>query len=167
MERMGTITSPFSQIQAWAMGGAVSRVAADATAVGEREVGFDISFITGWPPPDPEGAPHKAWVREGWDALRSHSVGVYANFISDEGAAGVQAAYGGGLARLTALKDRWDPANVFRNNANIPPSEGRCPMTVLVTEATGDIGSRVVHRSRKSSGPSRRGPATDRSIDRR
>jgi FAD binding domain/Berberine and berberine like len=124
MERMNAVTSPFSQIQAWAMGGAVSRVAADATAVGKREVGFDISFITGWPPPDPEGAPHKAWVREGWDALRSESVGLYANFISDEGAAGVEAAYGGRLARLTALKDRWDPANVFRLNANIPPSGG-------------------------------------------
>jgi hypothetical protein len=122
MERMGAVTSPFCQIQAWAMGGAVSRVPAGATAVGEREVGFDISFITGWPPPDPEGAPHKAWVRAGWEALRDQSVGLYANFISDEGAAGVAAAYGDRLARLTALKDRWDPANVFRLNANIPPS---------------------------------------------
>jgi hypothetical protein len=49
---------------------------------------------------------------------------VYANFISDEGAAGVHAAYGDRLARLTALKDRVDPENVFRLNANIPPSAG-------------------------------------------
>jgi FAD/FMN-containing dehydrogenase len=44
--------------------------------------------------------------------------------MSDKGAAGVRAAYGGRLARLTALKDRYDPANVFRHNANIPPSAG-------------------------------------------
>ncbi len=50
------------------------------------------------------------------------SVGVYANFISDEGAAGVEAAYGERMERLTQLKDRYDPHNVFRLNANIPPS---------------------------------------------
>ena len=61
-------------------------------------------------------------MREGWEALRPSSVGVYANFLSDEGAAGVEAAYGQRLQRLTALKDRYDPENVFRLNANIPPS---------------------------------------------
>ena len=44
------------------------------------------------------------------------------NFISDEGGAGVETAYGRRLERLTALKDRYDPANVFRMNANIPPT---------------------------------------------
>ena len=63
-------------------------------------------------------------MRERGKALRPHSTGIYANFISDEGAAGVDAAYGARLARLTALKDRYDPANVFRLNANIPPSHG-------------------------------------------
>ena len=47
---------------------------------------------------------------------------MYVNFLSDEGAAGLRAAYGDRLQRLTALKDRWDPANVFRMNANIAPS---------------------------------------------
>jgi Berberine and berberine like len=37
----------------------------------------------------------------------------------------VETAYGHRLKRLTALKDRWDPANVFHMNANIPPSRGR------------------------------------------
>jgi hypothetical protein len=124
MERMATMTSPFAQIQGWAMGGAVTRVAPGATAVGERENGFDISFITGWPPADPDGERHQAWVRDSWDALRGDSVGVYANFISDEGAAGVRSAYGDRIERLTALKDRYDPENVFRMNANIPPSDG-------------------------------------------
>ena len=106
------------------MGGAASRVDPRATAVGEREVGFDVSIIAGWPASDPDGDDHIAWVREGWDALAPHGRGLYANFISDEGAAGVQAAYGERLTRLTALKDRYDPANVLRMNANIAPSEG-------------------------------------------
>jgi hypothetical protein len=49
-------------------------------------------------------------------------VGVYANFLSDEDTAGVGAAYGKRLQRLTALKDRYDPTNFFRLNANIPPT---------------------------------------------
>ena len=68
------------------------------------------------------GERHTAWVRAGWEALRPHSAGVYVNFLSDEGATGLQAAYGDRLQRLIALKDRWDPANVFRMNANIAPS---------------------------------------------
>jgi FAD/FMN-containing dehydrogenase len=121
-ERTAAITAPIAQIAGWAVGGAVSRVDPGVTAVGEREVGFEISFAVGWPPSDGDGERHRAWSRDGWDALRRESAGVYANFISDEGAAGVEAAYGDRVARLTALKDRHDPENVFRMNANIPPS---------------------------------------------
>jgi hypothetical protein len=124
MERVSSFTAPFAQINGWAVGGAVSRVEPGATAVGERDVGFEISLIAAWPPPDPNGERHIAWAREGWEALRPHSAGVYASFISDEGAAGVEAAYGDRLQRLTALKDRYDPTNFFRLNANIPPSRG-------------------------------------------
>jgi hypothetical protein len=123
VERVASSTSPFSQVNGWAMGGAVSRVDPEATAVGEREVGFDVSFAAAWLPPDPEPDRHVAWARTGWEALRPHSAGVYVNFISDEGGAGVETAYGHRLKRLTALKDRWDPANVFRMNANIPPTQ--------------------------------------------
>jgi FAD/FMN-containing dehydrogenase len=124
LERLDTLPTPFSQIAGWAIGGAVSRVEPAATAVGGRDVGFELSLAAAWLPSDPDGERHKAWVRAGWEALRPHSGGVYANFISDEGAAGVKAAYGDRLARLTALKDRVDPANVFRMNANIPPTAG-------------------------------------------
>jgi hypothetical protein len=116
------ITSPLSQIGLWAVGGAVSRVARDATAVDGRDVGFEVNAVAAWPPANPGAARHTAWVREAWEALRPHSAGVYANFLSDEGPSGLDAAYGARLARLTTLKDRWDPDNFFRLNANIPPS---------------------------------------------
>jgi FAD/FMN-containing dehydrogenase len=118
----GAITSPLSYVAGFAMGGAAARVDPDATAVGERGTGFELNIVAGWPPPDPAPERHLAWVRQGWTALRPHANGVYSNFLSDEGPAGVQAAFGSRLRRLTALKDRWDPANVFRHNANIAPS---------------------------------------------
>jgi hypothetical protein len=117
-----SITSPLSQVALWAVGGAASRVSPDATAVGPREVGLELNVVGGWLPNDQSPERHVSWVRGGWEALRAHSVGVYTNFLSDEGAEGVEAAYGTRLARLTALKDRWDPTNFFRMNANIAPS---------------------------------------------
>jgi FAD/FMN-containing dehydrogenase len=121
--QLEVIPTPFSQIGIWAVGGAVSRVDPTATAVGEREVGFEVNIAAAWSPSDPNGQSHTSWVRETWDSLRPGSVGVYANFLSDEGAEGPDAAYGGRLQRLTALKDRYDPENVFRLNANIQPSQ--------------------------------------------
>jgi hypothetical protein len=125
VERVETVTSPFSLVNGWAIGGAASRVAPGATAVGEREVGFELRMIAVWQPGDPDGERHEAWVRDGWEALRPHASGrQFASFLADEGAAGVRAAYGDRLARLTALKDRHDPDNVVRFNVNVPPSEG-------------------------------------------
>jgi FAD/FMN-containing dehydrogenase len=117
-------TSPFAQINGWAVGGAVSRVADDATAVGDRHEGFEMSITVGWPPPDTEPDRHTAWVRRAWEALRPYGEGVYANFISDEGTSGVEYAYGGRLQRLQALKAIHDPDNFFHLNNNIAPSAG-------------------------------------------
>ena len=119
------VTTPFSLVSGWVVGGAVSRVVPDATAVGEREVGFELRHIAVWSPEDPDAERHQAWVRQGWEALRPHSNGrQYATFLADEGEAGIQAAYGPQLRRLTALKNRYDPENVFHLNTNIAPDRG-------------------------------------------
>jgi FAD binding domain/Berberine and berberine like len=124
VERVESITSPLSLLNGWVIGGAASRVAAGATALGERDAGFELRLIAVWPPGGPDGERHRGWVRDGWEALRPCAAGVFPGFLSDEGIDGVRAAYGDRLGRLTALKDRYDPANVFRLNANIPPSNG-------------------------------------------
>ena len=57
-------------------------------------------------------------------AVEPFASGVYVNTLGDEGQAGIRRAYGAGkLARLAALKDRYDPGNVFRLNHNIRPSK--------------------------------------------
>ena len=122
--RVAVAKAPFWQLNGWAVGGAASRVDARATAMSQRDEGFHFNIVAAWPPPDAERDSHVAWVRESWELLRPYGEGVYANFISDEGDAGVEAAFGERLARLVALKDRHDPTNFFRLNANIPPSNG-------------------------------------------
>jgi hypothetical protein len=122
--RVAAAKAPFWQLNGWAVGGAASRVDRMATAMSQREEGFHFNIVAGWPPPDRGRQDHVAWAREGWELMRPYGEGVYANFISDEGNAGVEAAFGQRLTRLVELKDRYDPTNFFRLNANIPPSQG-------------------------------------------
>ena len=122
-----SVTSPLSLISGWVIGGAVSRAAPGATAVGPRDPGYELRLIANWRPGDPSGDRHIGWVRDGWERLRPASAGQFATFLSDEGAEGVRAAYGDRLPRLAALKRRYDPANVFRLNPTIAPTGGETP----------------------------------------
>jgi hypothetical protein len=130
-----SMTSTLSYFGCFAVGGAASRVAPEETAVGAREIGFELNTVAGWRPQDPDGERHTAWVRKTWDTLRPHSTGVFAHFLSDEGAAGIHAAYGERLERLTTLKARYDPTNFFRLNANIPPGGVSDERPGLIAEA--------------------------------
>jgi len=76
-----------------------------------------------WPPEDSGAGQHVSWVNNGWKRLAAYGNGrQYPTFLTDEGLAGVHSAYRDGWSRLVALKDRYDPTNIFRLNANIPPS---------------------------------------------
>jgi FAD/FMN-containing dehydrogenase len=77
--------------------------------------------VTGWTDPAEDGARMSAARRYG-AAVEPFASGVYVNDLTDEGEAGIQRAYGPDkLARLAALKDRYDPDNVFHLNHNIRP----------------------------------------------
>ena len=113
--------SPFSQILIQHMHGAASRVSPTATAFALREESFVISMLAAWE--DGEAARHIAWARACWEALAPlASSGVYVNFLGNEGEARVRAAYGANYDRLVALKNRYDPTNVFARNQNIRPT---------------------------------------------
>ena len=105
------------------LGEAIRRPAAAASAYEDRAAGFavNINAISDHAGDDAAGL---AWARTYWQDLRSHSAGrVYVNFLGTEGEERVRAAYGGEkYAQLVALKDRYDPTNVFRLNQNIAPS---------------------------------------------
>jgi FAD/FMN-containing dehydrogenase len=119
---------PLAQLLFEPMGGAMRRVAEDATALGRRDVDWCYHALAMWMEPDAETeAAHRRWARELADDLRPHTTdGVYLNFTSDTGEERVRATFGDErFARLVAVKDRYDPDNLFRLNQNIRPSAGR------------------------------------------
>ncbi|MDQ4104695.1 MAG: BBE domain-containing protein [Actinomycetota bacterium] len=118
------ITSPLSTVAIFSFGGAVARVAEDATAFPYRDASHDINIVASWLPEQAAGAHrHIAWVREFFAALQPHSRGVYVNFTNDDLVERTRLAYTESQwARLIALETAYYPTNFFRLNANIPPS---------------------------------------------
>jgi FAD/FMN-containing dehydrogenase len=122
VDQASRMRSPLAQIHVHQLGGAMARKAPDATAFRSRDAAFVYNLIGTWMAPEDDAA-NVAWVRESFDALRPVSAGgAYINFMAEETADRVRAAYGPNYGRLTALKNRYDPANLFRLNQNIPPS---------------------------------------------
>jgi len=106
-----------------AYGGAIADVPGDAAAFSHRDTRFEYVSAMRWDDPA-EDEPRMAASRRAAAQLEPFAAGAYVNAMSgDEGAAGVRRAYPPDkLARLTAVKDTYDPDNVFHLNQNIPPS---------------------------------------------
>lgn len=118
-----TITSPLSDMKIAHQGGAVARIAEEATAFGNRHASLNLNINTRWTDSG-EADRHIAWTRALFDAMQPFSTGgVYINFLGDEGEDRVRAAYGPRIyERLVALKSTYDPRNLFRLNQNIKPT---------------------------------------------
>ena len=122
-----TAGSPRSYAAMFHMGGAVARVPHGATAYAGRDVAHHIIIDAVWIP-DESGecaAAETAWAQRFLQALKPHSAsGVYVNFLdSDDGASRVREAYGQQTyRRLAQVKAKYDPANTFHHNKNVPPS---------------------------------------------
>jgi FAD/FMN-containing dehydrogenase len=105
------------------MRGQYSRVAADATAYGDRSAPFLLELNSTWKDPA-ESEQQIAWTRNFWSEMQSYSSGkIYLNHPGfDEEEDLVKKAYGDNYDRLVALKDKYDPDNLFHMNQNIKPS---------------------------------------------
>jgi FAD/FMN-containing dehydrogenase len=116
--------SPYSTIDIWPIGGAVSRVAAETSAFYGRQAAFLINPEANWEDPADDAA-NIAWARATIDSLQPWSDGSrYLNFpgFQEEGDAMMCAAFGPNYARLVQVKNRYDPHNLFRLNQNIKPT---------------------------------------------
>jgi FAD/FMN-containing dehydrogenase len=113
-----------SELHIHHLGGAMGRVAADATAFGTRDRDFILNVVAR--SVDADGYPAVIeWARAAADALGPDAP-AYVNFTGEAAEDRVRASYPKDTyERLVAVKDRYDPTNVFRLNQNIRPSSSR------------------------------------------
>ena len=125
MEFLNASDAAMRVAQLRVLGGAMARVPADATAFAHRASRIMVNVAAFYEGPEDRPV-REAWVSEFAAALHHGDEGAYVNFLGDEGEARVRAAYPGATwDRLTAVKARYDPANLFRLNQNIPPKGSR------------------------------------------
>jgi FAD/FMN-containing dehydrogenase len=125
IDRLETSTAQLAAAQIRVLGGAVARVPSEATAFAHRQRRMMINVAAIYAAPE-EDSVHGAWADDAAAALRRGEDGAYVNFLGDEGAERVRAAYpGAAWDRLAEVKRCYDPANVFRRNQNVPPAKRR------------------------------------------
>jgi FAD/FMN-containing dehydrogenase len=125
LHRLRASTAKVAAAQIRVLGGAVARVPNGATAFAHRQRRLIVNVAAVYGSPE-EDALHRAWAEDAVAALRQGEDAAYVNFLGDEGEARARAAYPGSTwDRLTDVKGRYDPENVFRLNQNVPPEELR------------------------------------------
>jgi hypothetical protein len=113
--------APLRAVQLRALGGAYARVPADATAYAHRDARIMVNVAAFYEGPADRPA-KAAWIKDFAAALDQGDASAYVNFINDEGATRVRDAYPPAhWERLAAIKAKYDPANLFRLNQNVPP----------------------------------------------
>ncbi len=124
VEEYPSVPAPHTHVVIEQMGGAVSQIGEDETAVSHRNAPYNTIIVGMWAEPA-EDEQTIAWVRRLWEALRPFSSGgVYVNYMmGNEGEDRIREAYGPEkYERLVALKNKYDPTNLFRLNQNITPT---------------------------------------------
>jgi FAD/FMN-containing dehydrogenase len=105
-------------------GGAYRHMAPAATAFPNRDMLFTLGTHSIWPNKD-DIEENTAKMRANWHELAPLTQGFYTNYVdSDVTMAGYRENYGANFERLVALKAKYDPTNLFRLNANVPPKIG-------------------------------------------
>lgn len=105
-----------------AYGGAIAEVSDDSTAFSRRDAAFEFVAASRWRDPADDER-RIAGARRYAATMDRFANGAYVNVLGDDGAAGIRRAYSPEkLARLTVVKDTYDPGNVFHLNQNIRPS---------------------------------------------
>ena len=117
--------SPNTLSSIWNFGGATARVAADATAFGDRSMPYMFSIDSVWSEPADDDA-NINWTRDFWGRMKPHSQQgrMYLNFpgLGEEGEKVLEDTFGANYSRLREIKRKYDPENRFRFNQNIRPS---------------------------------------------
>jgi FAD/FMN-containing dehydrogenase len=123
LDRLEEPAGMMRAVQLRTLGGAIATVPDDATAYGHRSRTVMVNVGCIYMSPD-DGEAASAWVVGTANRIHGDDLTAYVNFLGDEGPERVRQAYPGGTwDRLREIKRRYDPANLFRMNQNIPPAE--------------------------------------------
>jgi FAD/FMN-containing dehydrogenase len=122
LDAVRQLPSPECEVFIAHVGGAMARVAANATAWPNRDAHFIMNVHTRWrDKAQDQGC--IAWARHLFEAAAPFASGsVYVNFMPDDEKDRVEKAYGTNYRRLAEIKRRYDPSNLFRMNQNIRPA---------------------------------------------
>jgi FAD/FMN-containing dehydrogenase len=124
MQGVADPPSPNTLASIWNFGGATARVAADATAFGDRSMPYNFSIDSVWSEAKHDDA-NINWTRDFWKRMQAHSDHgrMYLNFESpgEDGEKLLEDTFGPNYDRLRAIKQKYDPQNRFRFNQNIRP----------------------------------------------
>lgn len=99
-----------------ASGGAINRVAADATAFVHRNTLFSAQYTANWNASDPASVvvANHTWLTNTWQAMRQYASGAaYQNYIDPDLIDWQRAYYGTNLPRLQRIKAAYDPGDLF------------------------------------------------------
>lgn len=117
-----TIPTSLSQMHLYPISGATGRVGKDDTPWAYRDAKY-AGVIVGVDPDPANTDKITSWCKDYWQALHPYSSGgAYSNFMMDEGQERVQTSYKHNYKRLSEIKKRYDPDNLFRVNQNIKPN---------------------------------------------
>jgi FAD/FMN-containing dehydrogenase len=122
VERLTASDATMRVAQLRVLGGAVARVPSEATAYAHRSSPIMVNLAALYDG-EADRPVHQAWLDEFAAALDQGRAEAYVNFLGNEGADRVRAAYPPATwERLAAIKRRYDPDNLFRRNQNVPPA---------------------------------------------
>jgi hypothetical protein len=122
VDRLAASDAQLRVAQLRVLGGAMARVPVESTAFAHRASAMMVSVASFYEGPG-DLPRRQAWVDDLSVALQHGDDLAYVNFMADEGEARVRAAYPGATwERLSAVKARYDPDNVFHLNQNVPPA---------------------------------------------
>ncbi len=122
LEAISSLPDPACEVFVAHVGGAMARVEAASTAYPQRSAHFIMNVHTRWEDPDKD-AVCIDWARALYDRMKPHASGsAYVNFMPEDEADHMAGAYGANGERLSKIKGRYDPGNLFRINHNIMPT---------------------------------------------
>ena len=115
--------TPLSSMHMYPVNGFASRIGKNDTAWNYRDANYAVVIVG--IDPDPVNKERIInWARDYWSALHPFSEnGAYINFMMDEGEDRIKATYGDNYKKLTEIKAKYDPDNLFRVNQNIKPQK--------------------------------------------